>query len=397
MPRTRVRLLAAVVGTALAIVSGGCASAGDAITTTPSPPRSVPPSPTPTIDPLTAWVDARLESMTLEQKAASLIMGHVPGVDPAPMRAFVEQGTAGLILMGDNMPATPAELASLTAAVQVDPEARALIAIDEEGGIVTRLPWDALPGAEDLRAAPPQATQDAFAQRAALLEASGVDVNFGIVADVTDDPGSFIFERVLGTDPRSAADRVAAAVTGEHGTVASTLKHFPGHGAAPGDSHSSVPTAPLAFDDWRSGPALPFQAGVDAGAELVMTGHLVYPAIDAAPASLSPRWHEILREDLGFEGVVVTDDLLMLQHNGLPEYADPNENAVRAVAAGADLLLYALPADPAEFGISVPGLAAAIADAVRSGRLPQARLDEAAAQVLALRRTAVASDPANPE
>ncbi|WP_246150071.1 glycoside hydrolase family 3 N-terminal domain-containing protein [Agromyces intestinalis] len=391
MPRNRARVVAAIIAAVATGLVTGCASAGEPTpTSTPTPSTpSAQPSPTTSVDPLTAWVDARLDAMTLEQKAASLIMGHVPGVDPAPMRAFVEQGAAGLLLMGDNMPATPDELAALTAAVQVDPEARTLIGIDEEGGIVTRLPWDDLPGAEELRALPPQATQDAFAQRAALLEASGVDVNFGIVADVTDDPDSFIFERVLGTDPRSAADRVAAAVTGEHGTVASTLKHFPGHGAAPGDSHSSVPTAPLSLDEWRAGAAIPFATGIDAGAELVMTGHLVYPAVAPEPASLSPRWHEILRDELGFEGVVVTDDLLMLQHNGLPEYADPNENAVRAVASGADLLLYALPADPSEFGISVPGLASAIAEAVRSGRVPETRLDEAAAHVLALRRSAL--------
>src|SRR4030095_14407122 len=143
-----------------------------------------------------------------------------------------------------------------------------------------------------------------------------------------------------------------AAVAGERGAVLSTLKHFPGHGAAPGDSHDSVPTAPLTVEQWRAGPAIPFEAGIDAGAELVMTGHLAYPAIDAAPASLSPEWHRILREALGFDGVVATDDMLMLQATARPEYADPGETAARAIAAGSDLLLYVLPADPSDFGIS---------------------------------------------
>ena len=153
---------------------------------------------------------------------------------------------------------------------------------------------------------------------------------------------------MLGTDPASASDRVAAAVTGERDVVQSTLKHFPGHGAAPGDSHTSIPTAPLTIDEWRAGPALPFAAGIGAGAELVMTGHLAYPAVDPAPASLSPEWHRILRDELGFDGVIVTDDMLMLQRNEQPEFADPGENAVRAVEAGSDLLLYVLPADPSE-------------------------------------------------
>jgi beta-N-acetylhexosaminidase len=113
----------------------------------------------------------------------------------------------------------------------------------------------------------------------------------------------------------------------------------------------------------------------------------VYPAVDPAPASLSPEWHRILRDELGFDGVVVTDDMLMLQHNGLAEYADPGENAVRAVAAGSDLLLYVLPADPSAFGISVDGLVASLVAAVQSGRIGHDRLDDAVERVLTLRRS----------
>jgi beta-N-acetylhexosaminidase len=327
------------------------------------------PTPRPTAsDPVAAWVDERMSHLTIEQKAAALFMMHAPGVDPAPLRAFVDSGVSGLILMGDNVPGSPAELAATTAALHSDPGAPVLIGIDEEGGEVQRLPWDAAAGAEALRGAPADVARDAFALRAATLADVGVSVNFG-------------------TDPAGAAERVAAAVSGEQGTVLSTLKHFPGHGAAPGDSHSSVPAAPLTIDEWRAGPAIPFSAGIDAGAELVMTGHIVYPAVDPAPASLSPEWHRILRDELGFDGVVVTDDMLMLQHNGLAEYADPGENAVRAVAAGSDLLLYVLPADPSAFGISVDGLVASIVAAVQSGRIGHDRLDDAVERVLTLRRS----------
>lgn len=335
------------------------------------------------------WVDDRMSQLTVEQKAASLLMLHAPGTDPAPLRAYVDAGVSGLILMGDNVPGSPAELAAITAAVQVDPELPVLIGIDEEGGEVQRLPWDGAASAETLRASPADAARDAFALRAATLAEVGVSVNFGIVADVTADPESFISGRVLGADPAGAGERVAAAVAGERGVVMSTLKHFPGHGAAPGDSHTSVPAAPLSIDEWRAGPALPFAAGIHAGAELVMTGHLAYPAVDAAPASLSAEWHRILRDELGFEGVVVTDDMLMLQHNELPEYADPGANAVRAIAAGGDLLLYVLPADPSEFGISVDGLVASLVAAVESGRITESRLDEAVTRVLTLRRSLV--------
>jgi beta-N-acetylhexosaminidase len=314
-------------------------------------------------------------------------MLHAPGLDPAPLRALVDAGASGLILMGDNVPGDPAALAALAAATTADPACPPLIGIDQEGGQVARLPWDGAASAGTLRAEPAASTRDAFAARAAAVAGSGATVNFGIVADVTADPGSFIFDRVLGTDPTGSAERVAAAVSGERGVVASTLKHFPGHGAAPGDSHTSIPTAPLSLEEWRAGAALPFAAGIDAGAELVMTAHVAYPAVDPAPASLSPEWHRVLRDELDFDGVVVTDDMLMLQHNGLPEYADPGENAVRAVVAGADLLLFVLPADPSTFGISVPGLVTSITTAVQSGRIPPQRLEDAVAQVLTLRRS----------
>ncbi len=360
-------------------------------TSSPSPSPSPTPTPTPSAsaesDAALDWARGHVSDLTLEQKAAAVLMLHAPGTDPAPLRAYVDAGVSGLILMGDNVAGTPAEVAALAAGVKADPQAPILVAIDQEGGDVQRLPWDSAPGPSELRDAPVAATQEAFAARAATLAESGVSVNFGIVADVTGDPESFISGRVLGTEPSAAAERVAAAVTGELGVVMSTLKHFPGHGAAPGDSHSSVPTAPLTIDEWRAGPALPFAAGIDAGAELVMTGHLAYPAVDPAPASLSPEWHRILRDELGFDGVVVTDDMLMLQRNGLAEFADPGENAVRAIAAGGDLLLYVLPADPSEFGISVDGLVASIVSAVESGRIPESRLDEAAERVMELRRS----------
>ncbi|MET0887220.1 MAG: glycoside hydrolase family 3 N-terminal domain-containing protein [Mycetocola sp.] len=325
--------------------------------------------------------------MSLELKAASLLMVHAPGTDPAPLRDLVDQGVSGLILMGDNIPEGPEQLRTLTSALQTDAQAPILIGVDQEGGVVRRLNWDSTTGAGELRDAPPDATRAAYASRADVLAASGVNVNFGIVADVTADTDSFIWDRVLGTDPQSASERVAAAVRGERsgGLVASTVKHFPGHGAALGDSHASIPLASLTIDEWRTLAAPPFEAAIDAGADLVMTGHLTYPAVAAAPASLSTEWHRILREELGFEGVVVTDDMLMLQHNGLAEYADPGENAVRAVAAGSDLLLYVLPADPSSLGISVQGLSASIAEGVRSGRIAEERLDDAARRVLELR------------
>ncbi|MFF2390203.1 glycoside hydrolase family 3 N-terminal domain-containing protein [Agromyces sp. NPDC058104] len=379
--------LSALLLVMASLTLAGCASATPSTPSPTAPPPTPTAAPTPTLDPLAAWVDERMAELSTQQKAAALLMLHAPGTDPAPSRALIDAGASGVILMGDNIAGDAPSLAGMTAALVADPELPPLIGVDQEGGEVSRLDWDTAASAATLREAPPAAAREAFAARAASVAAGGANVNFGVIADVTADPASFISGRVLGTEPAAAGERVAAAVSGERGVVASTLKHFPGHGAAPGDSHTSIPTAPLSRAEWRAGPALPFAAGIHAGAELVMTGHLAYPAVDAAPASLSPEWHRVLREELGFDGVVVTDDMLMLQHNGLAEYADPGENAVRAVAAGADLLLYVLPADPSEFGISVDGLVASISAAVDSGRISEERLDDAVRHVLELRRS----------
>ena len=216
-------------------------------------------------------------------------------------------------------------------------------------------------------------------------------MNFGIVADVTADPGSFIAERVLGTTPEGSAERVAAAVRGEQGSVLSTLKHFPGHGSAPGNSHEMIPQSDLDRASWDATEAMPFAAGIDAGAELLMTGHLRYPAIDAMPASLSPEWHRIAREDLGFTGVMVTDDLAMLLDSGEPALLDPTLNATQALLAGNDLLLHL-------DGASIPAIVDGITAGVENGTVPRARLEDAATRVAELRLEIGASlGPAEPE
>lgn len=374
---------------AAAVALTGCAASPRAQPGASGSSASVTATPSPTVDPVVAYATARLANMTLRQKVASLLMLHQPGTDGAALRSFVDRyGVGGMILMGDNVPATPAALAAQNAAMTAsDPELPPLVAIDEEGGEVTRLPWDALPGADTLKSQPPSVVQTAFAQRAALLKQAGVSVNFGTVADTTADPDSFIYDRVLGTTPAAASDRVAASVTGERGQVFSTLKHFPGHGETEADSHTSVPTTALGVADWQARDAPPFRAGIAAGAELVMFGHLVYSAVDAAPASLSAPWHRILSDRLGYRGVTITDDMRMLQDSGLPQYADPRENAVQALAAGNTMLLYVLPADPASAGLDPDGIVGAVVAAVGSGRIPAAQIDADARKLLELRRS----------
>lgn len=325
-------------------------------------------------------------AMSVTEQAASVVMGHITGTDPAALRAYMQstpQGAplGGFILMGGNIGADAAQVRAVSDAVTLDPALPPLIAIDEEGGVVRRLPWDTLPGGRGLQSLDLTQTEDVFAQRAALVAETGANVNFGIVADVPADASSFVASRALGADADSASSHVTAAVDGEEGIVLSTLKHFPGHGAAPGDSHHGIPSTAMTLAQWQAADARPFVAGIDAGAELLMFGHLAYTTVDPAPASLSARWHEIARDDLGFDGVMITDDLGMLPASGVAEYRDPVSNAVTALQAGNDMVLM-VAGSTAE---TAPQMVAGIVSAVADGRLSADRLRDAAEHVMRLR------------
>lgn len=325
--------------------------------------------------------EERVAEMSVAEQASTVVMGHVAGTDPAALHAYMASGLGGFILMGANIPATEAELQALTAALTVDPALPPLIAVDQEGGFVSRLHGDGFPASTSLKGLPVAETSAAFSARGALVARAGITVNFGTVADYASDPASFIHGRALGIDPASAAERVAAATTAQEQFVASTLKHFPGHGAAPGDSHRAIPSSTMGREEWRATEAVPFEAGIDAGASLLMYGHLAYTEIDPLPASLSPVWHDIAREELGFTGVAVTDDLGMLLSSGDPAYADPVANGVAAIAAGNDLVLMIAGSDAQTAG----AMAAGIGAAVDAGVLPAERLEESATRVVALR------------
>lgn len=333
-------------------------------------------------NPVEFFVSETMASMTLDEKIRSLLILNYPGTDVATLQDYLSRyRPGGFILMGSNIPASPEELAALTQALQSQPELPLFIGIDEEGGQVTRLPYDDIAGADTLRFEPVSSSFDAFKNRAMLLERVGTNLNFGVVADVSSDPQSFIYGRSFGSDGASAGERVRAAVEAEDTLVLSTIKHFPGHGSAPGDSHVGIPVSSLSFEKWLSTDALPFDAGISAGAEMVMFGHLSFPAIDPLPSSLSPTWHAILREQLGFTGIIITDDMTMLEQSTIPEYSDPVANAVSALAAGNDMLLYV-----PSINFDPDAVVAGLVSAVQTGRISETQIDESVARVLTQRR-----------
>jgi beta-N-acetylhexosaminidase len=314
-------------------------------------------------------------------------MLHYPGTNVGPIRRFVgDYHPGGLILMGDNIALDLPQEKRLVSALSIEPGLPLITGIDQEGGVVRRIMSDVAPAGWQLRSLPPSASKAAFASRAAILHGLGISVNFGIIADETSNPRSFIYSRILGSTPSASAARVAQAVAGEQGSVFSTLKHFPGHGVAEADSHSSIPTSSISYQHWIDGPAVPFKSGITAGAEFVMFGHLRLSAVDSRPATLSPKWHDILRTTLGFTGIIITDDMLMLQRSGDPRYRDPSKNAIAALAAGNTMLLYVLPANPADVGINLHRLVDDIVAAVLDGRIDRALIDSDAKRILAARR-----------
>ena len=375
----------AVLMTVFASMLAGCSVAP--VDATPALSR-VAGAPAP-LDVDAVYREQRIASMTPEQKLAALIMIHVPGTDAGSIRTVIDaHGLGGVIVMGDNVSGPASSVAALTAGLSSDPGLPVLTAIDQEGGTVRRLSDDRALAARDLWALDPAATEQAFSTRSALVASAGVMINFGIVADVTPDRSSFIRPRTLGETPAAAAERVAAAVRGEMGVVLSTLKHFPGHGASPDDSHVSIPRSSISLETWRATHAIPFQAGIDAGAGLVMMGHLQFDQVSPMPASLSSTWIDILRSEMGFEGVIVTDDLLMLQASGVAAYADPTTNAISALAAGNDVVLFVLPGDPSTVGVDLEFLISELTAALADGRLDGARIDASLDRVLAVRRDA---------
>ena len=333
------------------------------------------------------YVDEAFDKMTLKEKVASLFILHASGTNPDTIKAFMDQyQSGGFILMGDNIPSTDKGLIEITNAIRGDGRLPRLAAIDEEGGSVKRLPGDTFPSAETLKNKYLTDTYDAFMKRSDLVMSVGINLNFGIIADVTNNPNSFIYDRVLGTNPQTASDNVRAAVGASRGRTLSTLKHFPGHGETADDSHTSIPTTNISYDVWQAKDMLPFDAGVQGGADFVMFGHLRYSSVDSQPASLSKKWHDILKDNLHFRGISITDDMIMLQNSGEAAFSDPVANAITALNAGNTMLLYVLDNQgAANTKIDPAALIDGVVAAVNDGRISKSLIDSDVLQVLKLR------------
>jgi len=315
----------------------------------------------------------------LGRAAATCLFPSFDGVSaPDWLRRWLGRGLGGVVLFGRNIK-SPDQLLSLTRSLRSE-HGDLLVATDEEGGDVTRLEartgssypgnW-ALGVVDDITL-----TEEVAASIAGELAAVGINFDFAPVADVNSNPDNPVIGiRSFGSEPAVVSRHVAAFVSGlQRQGVAACAKHFPGHGDTSQDSHLELPVV-----DGDPAEALePFRAAIAAGARSVMTAHVRVPALDDEQATLSPRiLQELLREELGFAGVAITDALEM---RAVSTTVGIEEGAVRALAAGADALCLGAEVDD---GL-VEATHGAIMEAVMSGPLAEGRLHEAAGRVAEL-------------
>ena len=320
---------------------------------------------------------------SITRLARATLLASFPGAEPPRwLLDELAQGLGGVTLfaINGNVPGAE-ELAALTAKL-----GDAIITIDEEGGDVTRLAHltgSPYPGSAALGVVDDvELTQQIYRSLGAELTEVGVNLNFAPSVDVnTADDNPIIGTRAFGSDPDLVARHTAAAVTGlQEAGVAACAKHFPGHGATLGDSHLGLPIVNADLDLLHRRELVPFTAAIAAGTKSIMTAHITIPALTGDdPATLSARAITgLLREELGYDGVIVSDALDMKGASGVIGIP---EAAVRALIAGADLLCLG----SREYADSVHAIQAAIVAAVREGRLPEERLAAAADRVAALR------------
>ncbi|SEG55412.1 beta-N-acetylhexosaminidase [Actinacidiphila yanglinensis] len=320
---------------------------------------------------------------------AVLMPGFTGTSAPKWLIEALHEGLGSVCYFGHNL-RSPEQTAELSA--RIHDAGPVVIAMDEEGGGVTRLHVaDGSPhvGAAVLGRADDLALTAVVARGIARdVRAAGIDLALAPVADVNSDPANpVIGVRSFGAEPEPVGRHAAAWVGAvQDEGVAACAKHFPGHGDTRVDSHVGLPVVEVELETLRAREMVPFAAAVEAGVRCVMTSHIVFPALDSRMATISPAVLGLLRDDLGFDGVIVSDAVSML---AVVETVGFAEGVVQALAAGVDLVCLGnpgipltgdAPTDEEEFRTAVDAVVAAVA----AGRLPLARIEEAASRVHAL-------------
>lgn len=287
-------------------------------------------------------IEEIMGQMSLEERVGQLFLARCDASVAEEHAAQYHLG--GYVLFGrDFENETPDSLRSTLSGYQSAAKIPLLIAVDEEGGTVTRV--SRYPAFRHLPFVSPRESYNSGGVEMALdnerdicslLSSLSINVNLGPVCDITTDPNAFMYSRSLGQSPEITADFVAqtVAVMDEY-QIGSALKHFPGYGNNT-DTHTGIAIDSRSLENLESRDLIPFAAGIKAGCGAIMVSHTFIQALDTElPASLSPVVHQYLRENMGFEGVIITDDLVM---QAITDLYGAGEAAVLAVLAGNDLL-----------------------------------------------------------
>lgn len=320
------------------------------------------------------------EEMNLREAVGQMFIVSVEGtrMNPLTWHAIAERGVGGVLLFGSNMHGG-AQVRSLTGELQSAADVPLLVAVDQEGGPVSNAPWvSPQPAAAEVGESgdPAEARSIACTMGRELLSA-GVNADFAPVVDTGG--GAAIGSRSYGEDSGLVARMGSAAIQGFRGAgIVSAAKHFPNHGPATVDSHTGRPVVHHDMETVWEYDLPPFRAAVEAGVPVIMVSHLVYPVIDPElPASLSPAAMRLLREDLGFGGVIVTDDLGM---EAAARGGPVSDAAVQAVSAGADAVILSGTFAGQEAAYE------AVVQAVESGEIPPEQAYESAERIVEMKR-----------
>lgn len=317
-------------------------------------------------------IEDRLATMTLEEKVGQLFWARVPSNHQ--IEDLQSYHLSGYILFGRDFEGRSLEdIKTLTKGYQATAKIPLLIGSDEEGGTVTRISSILETPFQSPIALYQQGGMEAVLsdtkQKAELLKSVGINAGLFPVADLARDQSAFIYDRTIGQDVPTTASYVQQVVEElKKSKVGSTLKHFPGYGDN-GDSHTAIIQDNRSLDELRQADFLPFQAGIDVGADSVLVSHNILSKIDTVPSSISPKITDLLRKELHFKGVIMTDDFDMA---GLADFVSQEEAAFQVIVAGNDLIL------GSSYQTQIPYLLKKIS----SGELTEERIDESVRRIL---------------
>ena len=317
-----------------------------------------------------------LETMTLEEKVGQMFFARCR--KDTAISDLTNYSLGGFILFDANIRDENKEsLANTITSYQSASKIPMLIAVDEEGGTVNRLSnYLAFRGVpfksprELYEIGGFQTIKDDTKEKAELLLSLGINMNLAPVADVSTKSSDYIHDRTFGDNSKEASEYVTLVVKAmKENNIGSALKHFPGYGDNK-DTHKGLSIDERSYKSFKNSDFLPFIAGIKAGASSILVSHNIIKSIDEdLPASLSPKVNKIIREDLEFNGVVVTDDLQM---DAIKEYIGDTNSAVLAVIAGNDLLI------ASDFDIQIPS----VLEAVNNGEITEERINESVLRIL---------------